>query len=191
MPSACHSVRPGRIASSSLAWALGLLLPLALAGCGNSSFTTFPPACPHTGILADAADLTRYRPGTPGHDLTDMVLDGRITGVSGNCSRAGSRQIEVNVSTSMTLVRGPAARGPVGDFQLFLAVSRDGQLLDKQVYQMVPSFGANSDTARLTSDPVKITLPVGPDNPGSAYDIVVGFQLTPDELAFNRRRGPR
>jgi hypothetical protein len=168
-----------------------LLVLALLAGCGDMSSTTFPPACPHTGILADVADITRYRPGATGHDLTDLVLDGRITGVAGDCKRASLRQLDVTVKVSMTLARGPAASAGVEAVPFFVAVSEAGQILDKQVFRVLPEFSSNADTARLTSDAVTISLPIAPDKPGSAYEVVVGYQLTPDELAINRQRGPR
>jgi hypothetical protein len=113
----------------------------ALAGCSAPVTSTFPPDCPHAGVLADASDLTRYRPvgseaggpSTGGRDLTDMVLDGQITGVSGACTRAARRELDVTVSVSMRLTRGPAARGPVGDVPFFVAVTENGQVLDKQI----------------------------------------------------------
>jgi len=167
-----------------------------LAGCGAPLTSTFPPECPRAGVLADAADLTRYRSagqqaGATGRDLTDMVLDGQITGVSGDCTRASRRELDVSVAVSMRLTRGPAARGPVGTVPFFVAVTRNGQVLDKQIYHVAPDFAANSDTVRLTSDPVTLTLPISVEKTGSAYNLVVGFQLSPDEVALNRRRGPR
>jgi hypothetical protein len=187
--------KPFHPIARSLRWGIGraaaLVVPAVLAGCSGMSSNTFPPSCPRAGILADAADITRYRPGAAGQDLTDMVLDGRITGVSGSCARDGSRQLDVTVSASITLVRGPAARSGMEDVPLFVAVSDEGQLIDKQVYRIVPGFAPNADTLRLTSDPVTIHLPVSRSKTGSGYNVVVGFQLTPDELAINRRRGPR
>lgn len=162
----------------------------ALAGCGGVVSDIFPPACPHAGILADAADLTRYRHGTSGHDLTDMVLDGRITGVAGTCSRNG-RLVDVTVAVSMQLSRGPAAGRGRAEVPFFVAVTRNGDVLDKQIYRVIPGFAPNADSTRLTSDPVILTLPTSSSQPSSGFDVVVGFQLTPEEVAFNRRRGPR
>ncbi len=160
------------------------------AGCGGAASDEFPPACPHAGILADAADLTRYRQGAAGHDLTDMVLDGRVTGVSGVCSRNG-RDTDVTVAVSLRLARGPAAGAADLEVPFFIAVSRNGEVLDKQVYRVAPVFASNADTTRLTTDPVTLILPTRPSQPGSSFDVVAGFQLTPEEVAFNRRRGPR
>ncbi len=177
---------------------LAVGLSAVLAGCrGGAPTATFPPTCPRTGILADAADLTRYDstrgPGgsSGGRDLTDMVIDGRITGVSGTCTREDRRHLEVTVAVAMQLTRGPAARGAREEVPFFVAVSEGGTMLDKQVYRVEPQFAANADTLRLTSDPVRLVLPTDPEKRGSAYDVVVGFEVTPDELALNRKRGPR
>ena len=96
----------------------------------------------------------------------------------------------------MTSRRGWLARGPAaGDEPIavpfFVAVSRDGQILDKQTFRVIPSFDANSTTARVTSDEIDLNLPIDRQTLGSAYDVAVGFQLSPEELALNRRRGPR
>ena len=43
-----------------------LLMPLlvaALAACSGTDKNTFAPACPRAAILADAADIIRYRDG--------------------------------------------------------------------------------------------------------------------------------
>ncbi|HST75022.1 MAG TPA: hypothetical protein VLJ20_06600 [Acetobacteraceae bacterium] len=202
VPSVIPPLSPAsRTSSPSSARRIARLLPTAallaaLAGCGAPLTSTFPPDCPRAGVLADAADLTRYRSagqeaGASGHDLTDMVLDGQITGVSGDCTRASRRELDVTVAVSMRLTRGPAARGPVDDVPFFVAVTENGKVLDKQIYHVAPGFSANADTVRLTSDAVSLNLPISTDKPGSAYDLVVGFQLTPDEVALNRRRGPR
>ena len=176
---------------------LALLIPLlaGLAGCGGGGdLNAFPPACPRGAILGDTADLTRYRPadaGQGGQDLTDMVLDGRITSVSARCVRGDEGTSEVTATVDMELMRGPAMRGRLAEVPFFVAVTEGQRILNKQVFRVKAQFPANTDRLRLTSDPVNLTLPVEPGKSGAAYDLLVGFQLGPDELALNRRRGPR
>jgi hypothetical protein len=173
-----------------------LFIPLlaGLAGCGGGDLNAFPPACPRAAILGDAADLTRYRPdhaGQGGQDLTDMVFDGRITGVSGKCARGGEDTLEVTATVNIELMRGPAMVGRVGEVPFFVAVAEGQRLLEKQVFRLKAEFPANTDRLRLTSETVNLTLPLERGKSGAAYDLLVGFQLSPDELALNRRRGPR
>ncbi|MCL2427947.1 MAG: hypothetical protein FWD12_01785 [Alphaproteobacteria bacterium] len=184
-----------RLVSFSRAWpvlvragtALPIVLLACLAGCGDSSPTTFAPSCPRVGILPEAADLSLYRPG--GGDLTDMVLDGRITGVVGDCRREDPRTLSVTARATIQLTRGPAARGRLAPVPIFFAITGNGRLLYRQTYNVMAQFAANSDTLTLTTDKVTLPgLPIGPGVPGSAYELWIGFLLTPEGIAYNRAR---
>lgn len=178
-----------------------LAAALALAGCGTgetqiggrgeaAARATQRADCPRIGVLADAADLTRFRDGG-GEDLTEMVLDARVSGVRGQCDLA-RRAVNVELAITLDATRGPAAQGRVLDVPYFVAVmDGDGAILDKQVYQARFEFPPNRSTARLTNEGVKLTLPTAENLRGSAYSVSVGLQVDERELAYNRRRGPR
>lgn len=159
-------------------------LPL-LASCGPE-VNTFAPPCPRPSILRDANDLHRYR-GT-GRDLTDSVLEGRITDISGSCKRDGADAVAATVNVGIELTRGPAATGRTADIAYFVAVSEGERVLDKQVYQLRAEFPENTDRVRLSGDSVDLRLPVTDKKTAAAYQITVGFQLTPAELQANRAR---
>ena len=168
--------------------ALLLLCAVSLDACGPDR-PQFAPACPHTAFLSDAADLTRFKGN--GTDLTDMVVDGRITGLSGKCSAPDPEHLVTLLSVNMDLTRGPALQGRTTDVTYFVSVSRGDTILDKRDYALRVAFDSNGSRVRLTGDQVQITLPTPGKVTGADYRILVGFQLTPAELAFNRRRGPR
>lgn len=168
---------------------LPALLPaLLLAGCGAGG-DNFAPPCPGAAIVRDAADITRYRGA--GRDLTDAVLDGRITGLGGSCKADGEGFVSTTVSVGMELTRGPAAPGRQAEVSYFVAVLDGERILDKQVFNLRAEFPPNNDRLRLTGDSVELRLPVRPGKGADAYRIQVGFQLTPLELDVNRRRGSR
>ena len=156
-----------------------------LAGCGSSG-NGFAPACPKPAILRDANDLQRFRGN--GRDFLDTSLQGRITSISGDCKRDGSAAVVATVSVGMELTRGPAAVGRDTQAQFFVAVSEGDRVLDKQVYTVRASFPENTDRVQLTGDSVELRLPVTKDKGADAYQVTVGFQLTPAELEANRRR---
>ena len=64
-------------------------------------------------------------------------------------------------------------------------------MLDKQVYPLRADFPENTDRLRLAGDSVDLRLPVTAQKTAAAYQVTVGFQLTPAELAFNRARAAR
>jgi hypothetical protein len=189
-PASLPTVRrpsPARLPPRAAAVA-GLLLA-GLAGC-SPDINSFAPVCPESGILADAADLTRYAGN--GRDVTDLVLDGRITGLAGTCKRGDRRNLlDTSLIVQIEATRGPAAATRTADFTWFVSVTKGDQILDKQDYRQSVTFPENVDRVRVTSDEIPLIFPVPPGTSGAAYHIYVGFQLTPDELALNRQRGPR
>ncbi|WP_337876572.1 hypothetical protein [Elioraea sp.] len=179
------------------------LLPLALAACGESGLRgggtgaapvvqAARPDCPAAVALADAADLRRYRaPGS--QDLTDLIVNARITGLAGRCAFADRRRsVEVTLTLAMEAMRGPAARERSISIPYFVAVTdAQDRILDKAVYTVVAEFPANRSRLRLSGEEVTLTLPVSAERPASAYTVIVGFQLTEAELALNRRLAAR
>jgi hypothetical protein len=183
--------------------AAALAVALALAACGNGevrsggrgeapALPTLRPDCPTTAVLAEAADLRRYR--TPdSRDLSDLVLDARITGLSGTCAYADRRRsVRVTLSLSMEATRGPATGDRNVAIPYFVAVTdAEDRILDKAVYTVAASFPANRSRVRMTGEEVALTLPITAERPPASYTVVVGFQLTETELALNRRLGMR
>jgi len=162
---------------------------LALAGCGGGGGPQFPPDCSRTAILADAADLSRYRSETTAaHDVIDQLLAGRITGITGSCARGEHNTLDETIQVSLEINRGPAARDRTAEFAYFIAVSRGEQILDKQDYTLQVEFPPNVDQLHLRGEKVHLVLPTPSGVTGPAYTVLTGFQLTPAELALNRQR---
>lgn len=164
------------------------LSALVLAGCGGGGGPgdAFAPPCPRPSIPTDFNDLNRYRGA--GRDITDSVLSGRILGVEGSCTRDTMAVVATTISVRLELTRGPAATSRVADVAYFVAVSDGDTILDKQVFRLAPEFPSNTDRIRLRGDEIELRLPVTEKKTAAAYRISVGFQLTPAELADNRRR---
>jgi len=167
-----------------------LMLAAALpAGCGPNP-DEFPPACPHAALVPAAADLTRYRPGSSGRDITDLVLQARIVTVNGACKNGRKGTLDVTVSMGVELTRGPAMQGRETDIPVFLAAVQglDEKILDEETYRVHAAFPPNVDKITLMTSDVPMVFPVTPEKSGAAYTIYAGFRVTPQELEENRRR---
>ena len=163
-------------------------LAFSVTGCGPD-LPAFPPACPVTDVLSDAADLPRFRGW--GTDLTYMVVDGRLAPPKGKFKLYDLTHLHTTISVSMTLTRGPAATSRTMDVTYFVSVSRGDKILDKKDYTLAVTFPPNSNRVSITSDPIDIVLPIDDKTSGVVYRVYDAFQLTPAELAFNRKRGVR
>jgi hypothetical protein len=126
-----------------------------------------------------------------GTDVTDMVLDGRITGLGGKCQLDDPKHLRTQLSVNLDLTRGPASKTPDQDVFYFVSVSKGDTILDKKIYRLIASFPGNTDRARITSNEVDLVLPIDDKVQGNSYSILVGFQLTQAQLSFNRQRGVR
>ncbi len=167
-------------------------LPALLAGCGPGR-NEFAPVCPAARLVPELADVTRYAGGGPTHDLTDLIVQGRVVSLQGSCKKGDDKDtLSANIQIGITLQRGPAMRGRETDIPVFLAVTDGDTVRDKQVFPLHVVFPANVDRLTMSSPIIDLALPVTRGKTGAAYGIIAGFQLSPDELAANRHlRGPR
>lgn len=162
-----------------------------LDGCGPAK-DQFPPACPGNNLVQGAADITRYRDeqAIATQDIRDLVLAGRIVAVPAKCAQGDSpTQVAADVGFTMRLTRGPAMQGREVDVPYFLAATEGDRILDKKIYIAHVVFPANIDQLTWNAEPAHMVFPVSPTKSAASYTVLAGFQLTPDELAVNRRLG--
>ncbi len=166
-----------------------LAIPAALAGCASFGKTQPPSTCPSVALLGDATDITRYK-GT-GKDITDLLLDGRITGVPAQCRYGDRGTVTADVAVRATVSRGPASNLKQASLAAVVTVMDGETILDQQDVPLVANFPSNVDTVTASSEAVRLHVPNTPEKSAANYKIYVGFRLTPQELALNRARGPR
>jgi hypothetical protein len=174
--------------SSRLRFCLPALL-LPLFGCGPGR-NDFAPLCPTARLIPALADVTRYAGPGPAHDLTDLILQARVTAVNGKCKAGDDKSIlPATVDVTISIQRGPAMQGREADIPVFLAVTEGDSIRDKKVFPVHIVFPPNVDRLAMNSGEIDLSLPVSSDKSGNAYGIIAGFQLTPEELNANRQAG--
>ncbi|HEV7263968.1 MAG TPA: hypothetical protein VGN83_03495 [Falsiroseomonas sp.] len=169
-------------------------LTLMVAACGSPQLPAGSAPCPRIAILADGADLTRFRGGAA-RDLTARTLDARIAGFNARCDYAGSdrRALEVRITPRFEAERGPAAEGRSADLPWFVALSdaADTRLFARVAQSTPVTFPPNVQRAEAVGRPVQVVVPLPEGRRAADYVLRLSFQLTPEELALNRQRGPR
>lgn len=156
---------------------------LALAGCGSG--VKAPQACPPVLILADAESLTQYRPGA-GRDITDIEVQGQITGFRGVCE-ATKTGLDVTVAVAFELQRGAADTDRVASFSYFVAVPDFYPAAGaKAVLPVRVGFPEGTERVRFVDEEVTLTLPRREGADPATHDIYVGFQLDHEQLRHNR-----
>jgi hypothetical protein len=173
------------------------LAALTLAACsggGDPGPLGGTAPCPRIAILADGADLTRFRPGAA-RDLTAMVVDARIAGFEARCDFAGRdrRVLDVRITPRFEVERGPALAERSADLPWFVALSdaNDSGVLERVAATTRVTFSPNVQRTQVTGRTAQLAVPVGGELRAADYVVRLSLQLTPEELEQNRQRGPR
>jgi hypothetical protein len=163
---------------------------LLLAGCGVfSKSEKREAACPRGVIPADSAKVTRFRDG-PGRDLTDVVSEGEILDILVQC-KYDKQAVNVDLQVAVGSTRGPADRSKVTEYDYFVAVVDPEQnILAKQPFHVRFEFKDNQ-TKLGSIEELEPHLPLKDVMKAPDYQIMIGFQLTPEELAWNREQRAR
>lgn len=160
-------------------------LALALAGCGMFGDGRTPGACPDAVILVDAKHITLYREG-PGRDLTDVEFEGEIARIAGDCAYSGD-ELRVTLIADLVATRGPAAQDAEANLPFFVAITDEARnIVAKKVFDSAIPVPAGQRRAGVREE-IEQVISLPADEPAPYYQIVVGFQLTPEQLEQNRR----
>jgi hypothetical protein len=183
-----RSVLPSWRMAASLALPLLAALPL-LTDCAPS-VGAFAPYCPTPRRLADASQLTVYRPGATGRDVTDLVLQAEIVDVGGACQNGDDKgTVQADAAVTFRFNRGPAMPGRGIDVPYLVTITLGDAIREQQAYRMRVVFPSNVDTVTLASEPIHMVFPVNKTTTAASYTIWAAFQLSPEQLEYNRQRG--
>jgi hypothetical protein len=182
-----------------------LAAAVLLTGCmGKPKDNSVP--CPQTGILQDAGEITVFKPETDGEAIENVVASARLANYSGGCAyRDGKVEFVLNLDFE-------AVQGAEGqklkrfDFPYFIAIlSPAEEVLQRQSFSTTVPFDNKREAAApvdpsrtqavylgdagLTREEHRLRLAVDSRDAVRQHKVVVGFELTPDQLAFNRADG--
>ena len=148
-----------------------------LAGCGGGTASLLP--CPQVAVLQQAQTLASFLPGRS--DVAAQITTAQITGVAGSCTLEKQQHLlEVKFQAGFLASKGPASNGAPLTLPYFVAITEGDNVIAKTDYTIALAFDGNASTAQAVSKPIRIKL--SSDRDSSDVQILVGFELTPDQL---------
>lgn len=161
---------------------------LALSAC-KAFDKAEPPPCPRVSSLADSVTLTKFKPG-PGRDLTDVQYLAELTSYHGSCHYdPEAKMMHVNLEIGIDAERRPALGGRTVSMAYYIAIPTfypDPKA--KQILPVTLQFDSDSNRVHYTDSEVEVLIPMSDFKDLAKYEVFVGLQLTPEELAFNRQQ---
>lgn len=169
-----------------------LIAILALSGCRSTkealaigdAAEANPGPCPRAFALYDAARIVEIKGA---ESFANVGFTGEIGKIRSLCRYYGEQPIVADLEIDMDFGRGPAASGQEAVYEYFVAVTRKNvAVIHKEIFPIQVRFPAGSDRVSLTEKIDKITIPrAGENTSGVNFEIMVGFQVTDEQRAFN------
>jgi hypothetical protein len=143
--------------------------------------------CPLMGVLYDSSRIVQFAQPNNQH-YNNIAYTGELDGVSGLCRYVDNNPITMSIDVTMEFGRGPAAQADHQTYRYWVAVTRRGRNpLAKQFYDIDVRFPRGHAVVQHSEHIDRITIPRATGEiSGENFEILVGFELTPDQLAFNR-----
>lgn len=183
-----------RLGPKLTAASFGVIL-IASSGCSSTPDETV--ICPPVALVGDAMTVTRFAPGR-GQDLTDVDYTAEVSDIQSNCTVVGGENgqetVVVALAPTITAIRGPANADRRAEVDYLVSVTDQSRnILTVERFSVSMEFVGNRNRASITDNdpPVTVAIPLAAGTPADAYEIFVAFQLTPEQLDYNRRTQDR
>jgi hypothetical protein len=142
--------------------------------------------CPFVKTLYDAGRYVEFKDNREAS--ANVGYSGEIQGISAGCQYKDDQPIKVSMDVLFEFGKGPQAQGSSKTYRYWVAVTdRNREVIAKQSFDLPVKFAAGQDRVYLTEQIKEITIPRGAiTTSGSNFEVLVGFEVTPEMAAFNR-----
>jgi hypothetical protein len=161
---------------------------LLLAGCSSSTTSGGKVRCPAAFVAPGLDAYTQLRPGASSANVEDIAFGVKLVSVKAACkSEVGG--IHVTTSIIFHAVRSDETLRQ-GDFSYFVAIADPQQnIVAKQTFGLRADFAKKQKQMRI-ADEITEHLPLKKLSAGGGYAVIVGLQLSPQQLEERRQRLP-
>lgn len=141
--------------------------------------------CPFVKVLYDAGRYVEF--AGEKEASSNVGFTGEIQGVSAGCQYKGADPIHLELEVLFSLGRGPQAQGSSKAYQYWVAITdRNRSVLAKEYFTLPADF-KGGDRLMMTDRISNISIPRAGENvSGANFEVLVGFEVTPQMAAFNR-----
>ncbi|HWK46121.1 MAG TPA: hypothetical protein VNT30_15475 [Stellaceae bacterium] len=162
-----------------------MALAIGLGGCSMFSSGPDRGACPRLAVAGDLAQLTEFK--GPGQGVGDVAVTGQIRSFEGTCSFDGKG---VTINSTVTIVgrMGPAAQGRSHDYTYFIAITDPKNTIVTEQTFTSPIQFPNGEVVGGIAEQLTERIPLPKDGKAQGYRVIIGFRLTPEQLAYNRQQ---
>jgi hypothetical protein len=152
---------------------------------GSDSDTPNAGPCPAVRILYENS---RFVEISGANKFDNVGFTGEIQNVTSSCRYVGEDPISIKLNVDMALGKGPMAQGNLKEVKYWVAVTRkDIAPISKNEFSGNVKFPNGANRVRLISPDINIKIPrADKDISGINFEVLVGFELTPEQLEFNR-----
>ena len=143
-----------------------------------------PGPCPEAFALYETSRLVQFNGK---ESYSDVGFTAEINKVRSLCRYYGDNPINADLTLEIAFGRGLAAVGQSAVYEYYVAVTRkDIEVINKQVFPISITFPEGQDIVYATETVGEIVIPrANEGTSGANFEIIVGFVLTPDQIAFN------
>jgi hypothetical protein len=142
--------------------------------------------CPYVKVLYDASRYVELQDNKESASAAGYT--GEIQNVQADCQYKADSPINVQMQVNFQLGRGPEAQGSSKVYRYWVAVTKRNQMvLAKTDFELKVNFPAGADRVAVSDRLSGITIPRNDAKVGGGnFEILVGFDVTPEQAAFNR-----
>ncbi|MDF2365783.1 hypothetical protein [Sneathiella sp.] len=168
--------------------AVPLLITSACSGSVDTNIFSFFGSskpllpCPQVEVLPGAETITIFREGE-GRDLVDVRFEGVIAPFSGQCQYVDDdTAVVVELILRIGATKGPAATSQTEEFPFFVAIAeRTGEIIAKKIFYS-PVEVEEGRRRATAQEELEQRIPLTGLKTGGDYVIIIGFQLTREQL---------
>lgn len=142
--------------------------------------------CPFVKVLYDASRYMEFKDNK--ESAANVMYTGEIEGLASGCEYKDAEPIKMQINLLFGLGRGPQATGDKKVYRYWVAVTqRNKEVLAKEYFDLPVTFPAGADRTMVRESVSGIVIPrANIDTSGANFEILIGFDVTPQMAAFNR-----